>query len=73
MHRFAITYHRQIKNKGTLASVLEMVPGIGTKRRQELLKKFTSLKKIKEASIKELSSIIPEDVAKELKEYLNNN
>ena len=73
VHRFAINYHRQIKNKGTLASILEMVPGIGTKRRIELLKKFSSLKKIKDASIEELSSVIPEDVAKELKEYLNNN
>ena len=36
VHRFAITYHRHIKNKGTLASVLEMVPGIGEKRRKEL-------------------------------------
>ena len=71
VHRFAITYHREIKNKGTLASVLEMVPGIGTKRRNELLKKFTSLKKIKEASIEELSCIIPKETAIELKKYLN--
>ncbi len=70
VHRFAITYHRQIKNKGTLASVLEMVPGVGSKRRQELLKKFSSLKKIKEASLEELSKIIPKDVAIELKNYL---
>ena len=72
VHRFAITYHRQIKNKGTLASVLEMIPGIGVKRRQELLKRFSSLKKIKEASIEELSKVIPEDVAKELQKYLEN-
>ena len=71
VHRFAITYHRQIKNKGTLASVLEMVPGIGAKRRNELLKSFSSLKKIKEADIEELSKIIPKDVAIELKKYLN--
>ena len=67
VHRFAITYHRQIKNKGTLASVLEMIPGIGIKRRQELLKKFSSIKKIKEASIEDLSEVIPSDVAIELK------
>ena len=70
VHRFAITYHRQIKNKGSLASVLEMVPGVGTKRRNELLKKFSSLKKIKEASVEELSKIIPKDVAIELHNYL---
>ena len=73
VHRFAITYHRQIKNKGTLSSVLEMVPGIGTKRRQELLKRFSSLKKIRESSIEELSEIIPKDVAIELKKYLEDN
>ena len=73
VHRFAITYHRQIKNKGTLSSILEMVPKIGAKRRTELLKKFSSLKKIKEASIEELSEVIPEDVARELKNYLEEN
>ena len=73
VHRFAITYHRQIKNKGTLSSVLEMIPGIGVKRRQELLRKFSSLKKIKEASIEELSKVIPNDVAVELKKYLEDN
>ncbi len=72
VHRFAITYHRQIKNKGSLASVLEMLPGIGEKRRKELLKKFSSLKKIKEASIEELSTVLPSQVAVSLKEYLEN-
>ncbi len=70
VHRFAISYHRQIKNKGSLASILEMVPGIGEKRRKELLRKFSSLKKIKEASIEELSEVLPEDVAIELQKYL---
>ena len=50
-----------------------MVPGIGEKRRKELLKKFTSLKKIKEASIAELSEILPEEVSIELKKYLEEN
>ena len=70
VHRFAITYHRQIKNKGTLSSVLEMIPGIGVKRRQELLRKYNSLKKIKETDVEELSKIIPKEVAIELKKYL---
>ena len=73
VHRFAITYHRQIKNKGTLASILEMVPGIGVKRRNELLKRFSSLKKIKEANEVELAQVLPQDVAHELKEYLNKS
>ena len=50
-----------------------MIPGIGVKRRQELLRKFSSLKKIKEASIEELSKVIPADVAVELKKYLEDN
>jgi len=70
VHRFAISYHRQIKNKGNLASILEMIPGIGEKRKNELLKKFSSLKKIKEASVDELSKIIPANIALELKNYL---
>jgi len=73
VHRYAITYHRTIKNKGMLSSILELVPGIGEKRRKELLKKFSSLKKIKEASIDELKEVLPEDVAKSLYEYLKNN
>lgn len=70
VHRYAITYHRNIKAKGTLASVLDLAPGIGEVRRKELLKKFGSLKKIKEASIEELSSILPKDVAESLVSYL---
>ena len=70
VHRFAITYHRNIKNKGMLASVLEMVPGIGEKRKKELLKEFSSLKKIKEASISELQKVLPYEIAENLHNYL---
>ena len=73
VHRFAITYHRDLKNKGSLSSILEMIPGIGEKRRRELLKKFKSLKKIKEASLEELSTVLPKEVSLELKKYLENN
>lgn len=71
VHRYAITYHRNIKNKGMLRSVLEDVSGIGEKRRKELLKKYSSLSKIKNATVQELSEILPEDVAKSLLEFLN--
>lgn len=71
VHRFAISYHRNIKNKGMLRSVLEDVPGIGEKRRSELLKKFPSINKIKNASLEELSEIIPLEVAEGLLEFLN--
>jgi len=71
VHRFAITYHRQLRSKGSLASILDNVEGIGTVRRKELLKKYGSIKKINEVSIEELSEIIPTNVATELKNYLS--
>ena len=73
VHRFAITYHRNIKNKGMLSSLLDNIDGIGDKRKKELLKEYNSLKKIKEANVEDLSKILPENIAKSLLEYLNKN
>ena len=70
VHRFAISFHRDLKSKGSLESVLSNVSGLGDKRRTALLKEYGSLKKIEEASIDELKSIIPEEIAKNLKKYL---
>lgn len=70
VHRFAITYHRNIKAKGALSSLLDMVPGIGEVRKKELLKRFGSLKKMKEASLEELSEVVSADVAALLFDYL---
>ena len=70
VHRYAITYYRNIKAKGALSSVLDVVPGIGSVRKKELLKKYGSLKKMKEASIDELSTIVGMEVAKNLFAYL---
>ena len=70
VHSFAITYHRNIKAKGALSSVLDMVPGIGEVRKKELLKKFGSLKKMKEATVEELSEVVSRDVAVILFDYL---
>ena len=70
VHRFAITYHRNIKSKGMLSSILDFVPGIGEKRKKELLKRFGSLKKMKEASLEELETILNKDVANNLYQYL---
>ena len=70
VHRYAITYHRNIKAKGSLSSLLDLVPGIGEVRRKELLKKFGSLKKMKEASFEELNEVLPDDVSKALFDYL---
>ena len=70
VHRFAITYHRNIKSKGALSSILDVVPGIGEVRKKELLKEFGSLKKMKNATIEELTTIVGKDVAEKLHEYL---
>ena len=72
VHRYAITYHRSIRAKGALASVLDVVPGIGEVRKKELLKKFGSLKRLKEASVEELSEVVSLEVAKDLFEYLKS-
>ena len=70
VHRYAITYHRNIKAKGALSSLLDLVPGIGEIRKKELLKRFGSLKKLKEASIDDLSEVVSLDVAEKLFVYL---
>ena len=70
VHRYAISYHRNIKAKGLLSSVLDVVPQIGEVRRKELIKKFGSLKKMKEASIDDLKEVLSDEVAKNLYNYL---
>ena len=72
VHRYAISYHRNIKSKGALSSLLNLVPGIGEVKRKELLKKFGSLKKIKEASLEELEQVLNKDVAQNLFSYLKD-
>lgn len=56
-HRFAITYHRKLRGKRNLVSVLDHVEGIGAKRRQELWKAFKSIEAMKEASVEELAAV----------------
>ena len=70
VHRFTINYHRQIRSKGSLASVLDNISGLGDKRKKALIKEFGNIKNISEASIEDLSKIIPENIAHNLKEYL---
>lgn len=72
VHRYAISYHRNIKSKGALSSLLDLVPGIGEVKRKELLKKFGSLKKIKEASLEELEQVLNKEVAQNLFSYLKD-
>lgn len=70
VHRYAITYHRNIKSKGALSSLLDVVEGIGEVRKKELLRKFGSLKKMKEASLEDLEQVLNKDVALRLYNYL---
>ncbi|MFL0364847.1 excinuclease ABC subunit UvrC [Pseudobacillus sp. 179-B 2D1 NHS] len=71
VHRFAITFHRQLRGKGTFQSILDDITGIGPKRKKQLLKHFGSVKKIKEATKEELRAIgIPERTAEDLLEQL---
>lgn len=72
VHRYAISYHRNIKSKGALESVLDIVPGIGEVRKKELLRSFGSLKKLKEASLDDLEKVLSKDVAYNLYNYLKD-
>jgi excinuclease ABC subunit C len=56
-HRFAITYHRNLRSKGSLRSSIDMVTGIGPKRKRMLLRKFGSVQAIKEAPIDEIATV----------------
>lgn len=62
-HRFAITYHRKLRSKRLHYSELDGIPGIGPKRKQELLRKFQSLTAISKASLPELEALLPKDAA----------
>lgn len=72
VHRYTITYHRTIRTKGSISSVLDGIPGIGAKRKKDLIKKFGSVASMEQASIEEISSIIPKEVASVLKNYLQS-
>lgn len=70
VHEFTINYHKQIRSKGSLSSVLDNVEGIGAKRKKELLKKYRTINSMKEASCDELRKILPFNVANNLYEFL---
>ena len=72
VHRYTITYHKTLRDKGSIGSLLDNIDGIGSVRKKELIKKYGSVKKMKEASVEELSLIIPEAVAINLKKYLES-
>lgn len=72
VHRYTINYHRTIRSKGSISSVLDNISGIGAKRKKMLIKKYGSVVKMKGASIEELQELLPEEVAKNLYDFLKD-
>ena len=70
VHNFTINYHRRIRSKGSLSSILDNIEGIGEVRKKKLLKKYHTTSKIEETSIEELKEILPEQTAIKLKNIL---
>lgn len=72
VHNFTINYHKQIRSKGAMESILDNIEGIGSVRKKELQKRFKTNKALKEASLEELKEILPDNVANNLYELLKN-
>ncbi|MGI6068130.1 excinuclease ABC subunit UvrC [Absicoccus porci] len=71
VHRFAISYHRKLRNQAMTKSVLDTVEGIGPARKKALMKTFKSMKRMREASVEELSQVVPKGVAQSLYDRLH--
>lgn len=71
VHRYAISFHRQVRSKSLFSSILDEVEGIGEARKKKLLNHFKSVKKMKEASLEELEAVIPKNTAAKLYEVLH--
>lgn len=71
VHRYAISFHRQVRSKSLFSSILDEVDGIGEARKKKLLNHFKSVKKMKEASLEELEAVIPKNTALKLYEVLH--
>ena len=70
-HRFGITFHRHKRDKSFISSELSNIPGIGQKSLVELLKRFKSVRAVREASLEELSAVVGQSRAKAIVEYFN--
>ena len=70
-HRFAIEFHRQQQNQRVRGSVLDQIPGVGEKRRAELLKAFKSIKNIKSATLAELEDVVPKNTARAVYDFFH--
>lgn len=72
VHRFTINYHKEIRSRGSLSSILDNVPKIGEKRKKELLKKYKTITVLKSLTKEELEEILPSDAASNLISFLKN-
>jgi excinuclease ABC subunit C len=72
-HRFAIEYHRSLRSKAQVKSVLDDIPGVGPARRKSLMKHFGSIQEIREASVEKLAEVpeIPENIAKQIYNFFH--
>lgn len=71
VHRVAISYHRKLRSKAQTKSVLDDIEGVGPKRKKLLLKEFGGITKLKEATIEEISKVVPQEVANHVYEALH--
>lgn len=71
-HRFAITYQRQLRSKAVKRSSLDKIPGVGDKRKQQLLKTFKTIKAISAASLEELHAVVPKNTAQAVYQYYHS-
>lgn len=72
VHRFAISYHRKLRGKAMTKSILDEVEGIGEVRKKEIWKHFKSLKRLKEADVEEIATVVPMKVAQNIYNILHN-
>ena len=72
VHRYTINYHRTLRSKGSISSILDNIEGIGEVRKKELIKRFGSVKKMSEASVQEIAEVVPLNVAENICKYLTD-
>ncbi len=70
VHRYTISYHKDIRSKGALGSILDNIDGIGEVRKKKILRKYKTIDKMKEATLADLKELMPENIATNFMEYL---
>ena len=71
-HRFVISYHREIRSKGSISSVLDNISGLGEVRKKALIKKYGSVSKIKNSTVDEIATVVPYTVAQNVYNYFKS-